>query len=587
MDPFSRLLIVTNRFLPNVLAGVPIVNRITVLFGLLIATTATTDAIAQRSRREISWVNSEIANVKGLEHKVLASKSLGHDVGYVVWTPPDYEANENSRYPVLYFLHGAGGTEASDSGGFSSRVAEAIRQGGFPPVICVFPNGGMSGYRGEVESMIVDELIPLIDQSYGTKSEASGRAIAGFSMGGSGAVRLSILNPGKFCAAASWGGALSRRGSGDDSPLLPAAKANSATLKENNFELLTINGDQDLPRGFAPLNETLKALSIPHKVVTLADTKHNLGHYYERSAETMLAFLAEQLRGDASKAAPRETVRVLTIGNSFAGNACKYLKEIAADGGVDLRIGTANLGGCTLQRHASLARQSESDPTHRPYTRVVDSNRTHLSLQEYLVAEDWDYVTLQQMSALSFKSETFHPHIDELVAIIGKLAPQAKILIHQTWAYRPDSPLLKEWEMTQQEMYDGIVEAYDSVAKQFDAMILPVGHAFHRVRSTPGRQVVVPDPDYDYENPVHPKRPNQANSLVAGWYWDVRGENPNLRLDFKHANTAGCYLAGLVWYEVLTGNDAREIQYTPRGVKQDDQGFLREVAHDVVATQRW
>ncbi|MCA9072229.1 MAG: hypothetical protein KDA84_25055, partial [Planctomycetaceae bacterium] len=54
-----------------------------------------------------------------------------------------------------------------------------------------------------------------------------------------------------------------------------------------------------------------------------------------------------------------------------------------------------------------------------------------------------------------------------------------------------------------------------------------------------------------------------------------------LRLDFKHANVSGCYLAGLVWYEVLTGNDAREIKYTPKGVKDADEGFLRDVAHTV------
>jgi hypothetical protein len=275
------------------------------------------------------------------------------------------------------------------------------------------------------------------------------------------------------------------------------------------------------------------------------------------------------------------TVRVLTIGNSFAGNACKYLKGIAADGGVELVIGTANLGGCTLERHASLASQSASEPANKPYTRVVGSKRSKLSLQEYLVVDAWDYVTLQQMSALSFKPETYHPHIDELVVIIRKLAPQAKILIHETWAYRPDSSLLKNWEISQDEMHAGIVKAYASAAKQFDASIIPVGSAFNKVRTTDGRKVVVPDPNYDFGNPQYPKRPNQTNSLVAGWYWDKRGDKPALKLDFKHANVAGCYLAGLVWYEALTGNDARKITYTPKGVNDTDKHFLRGVAHAV------
>ena len=232
-------------------------NRIALPLVVLLAVTASTDAVAQRQRREISWVNPKISSVRGLDHKVLASKSLGHDVGFVVWIPPNYDSSGKTRYPVVYFLHGAGGTEASDSSGFSSRVAGGIRKGTFPEAICVFPNGGMSGYRGEVESMIIDELIPLIDRDYATKAEASGRALAGFSMGGAGSVRLSMLHPKLFCAAGSWGGALSWRGSGEDSPLLPAARRSAATLKTNNFALLTINGDQDHPDGFTPLNKVL------------------------------------------------------------------------------------------------------------------------------------------------------------------------------------------------------------------------------------------------------------------------------------------------------------------------------------------
>jgi hypothetical protein len=76
-----------------------------------------------------------------------------------------------------------GGTETSDSAGFSSLIARVIRDGSVPPAICVFPNGGRSGYRGSVEKMIVEELIPLIDTNYPTNSDVKSRAVAGFSMG--------------------------------------------------------------------------------------------------------------------------------------------------------------------------------------------------------------------------------------------------------------------------------------------------------------------------------------------------------------------------------------------------------------------
>ncbi len=269
-----------------------------VLFVVLIALPAD----SQQRRREISWVNPDIPEMRGLTHKVLASKSLGHDVGYVVWTPPEFDDSGNTRYPVIYFLHGAGGSEKSDSAGFSSRVAAAIKAGKCPPAICVFPNGGMSGYRGEVESMFVDELIPLIDQSYPTKAEAAGRVVCGFSMGGAGSVHLSLHYPELFCGAGSWGGSLSFRGNPEDSPLLPVAKENAAKLKAGRFALLTVNGDQDRPDGFKPLQSILKDAGLSHRIVVLEETNHNLGKYYELSGDTMLEFLTERLTD--SKPAP-------------------------------------------------------------------------------------------------------------------------------------------------------------------------------------------------------------------------------------------------------------------------------------------
>ncbi len=137
----------------------------------------------REKRPPVSWVNPDLPAGAGLTHRVLASKAMGHDVGYVVWTPADYNAGGTTRYPVIYFLHGMGGNEASDSAGFSGMISRGIRDGSVPPAICVFPNGGRSGYRGSVEKMIVEELIPLIDKSYPTKAQARSRAVAGFSMG--------------------------------------------------------------------------------------------------------------------------------------------------------------------------------------------------------------------------------------------------------------------------------------------------------------------------------------------------------------------------------------------------------------------
>src|SRR5690606_34461894 len=93
-------------------------------------------------RPPVSWVNPGIPQMDGLSHHILHSKAMGHDVGFVVWTPVAYRKGADQRFPVVYFLHGMGGNEVSDAAGFSSRVSQAIERGDIPPVICVFPNGG-------------------------------------------------------------------------------------------------------------------------------------------------------------------------------------------------------------------------------------------------------------------------------------------------------------------------------------------------------------------------------------------------------------------------------------------------------------
>ncbi|MEQ8789231.1 MAG: alpha/beta hydrolase-fold protein [Pirellulaceae bacterium] len=271
-----------------------------VFLGVLALGVAISSAIAQeRPRREVSWVNSKLPESPGLSHHVLPSKALGRDVGYVVWKPEDFDDSGATRYGVIYFLHGMGGNESADAGGFSSLVRSAVKRGVMPPVICVFPNGGRSGYRGEVETMIVDELIPLIDKSYPTKAEAGSRVVAGFSMGGAGSVRLSLLHPELFCAAASWGGGMWR----DSETLLAAVDRDAKALKANAYATLLINGDQDRPDAYASLVEKLSAHAIPSQVVVLEDTPHNLGLYYQRSGKQMTDFLGEHLK-PAQAAAP-------------------------------------------------------------------------------------------------------------------------------------------------------------------------------------------------------------------------------------------------------------------------------------------
>ncbi len=258
----------------------------------LLALLSLATAPAQDDRPPVSWVNPDLPRGAGLSHHTLDSAAMGHEVGYVVWLPDGYEAEDTTRYPVVYFLHGMGGDESADSGGFSALLRRGIKAGWLPPLIAVFPNGGRSGYRNEVQAMIVDELVPTIDAGFRTIDDAGARGLAGFSMGGAGSVWLSLNYPEIFSFAGSWGGGLWRV----EEEALALVTQHSDALNSHGFSALLVNGDGDRPDAFAALAEAFAARGVSHEVVVLDDTKHNLGRYHELSGEKMLRFIGGQLR---------------------------------------------------------------------------------------------------------------------------------------------------------------------------------------------------------------------------------------------------------------------------------------------------
>jgi hypothetical protein len=281
---------------------------------------------------------------------------------------------------------------------------------------------------------------------------------------------------------------------------------------------------------------------------------------------------------------PAKHVRVLAVGNSFSGNATRFLKEIVAASGNELTLGHASIGGCSLQRHWRHVEAFEAnpdDPQGRPYNKYRGERGEKMSLREALVAEPWDYITLQQVSIQSFKPETFQPEAGKLHAYVRQYAPGGEVVLHQTWAYRADDPLFKDG-FTQEQMYDGIRRSYATLAGELGARIIPVGDAFQNARRHPAWQFTWPDPDYDYANPTHPELPDQSHSLCVGYRWVSVDGKPTLRMDGHHANAAGQYLGAAVWFEFLYGQSVVGNAFVPPELTAEDVALLQRVAHETV-----
>ena len=144
----------------------------------------------------------------------LTTPALGGPTQVRVLLPDGYDPSGATRYPVLYILHGASGnsTRWTEIGG-----AEAATAG--QPLIVVMPDGGLFGFytdwwnfgaggTPQWETYHVGQLIPWIDANYPTVASRDGRAIAGESMGGLGAMHYAATRPDLFTAAASFSGAI-------------------------------------------------------------------------------------------------------------------------------------------------------------------------------------------------------------------------------------------------------------------------------------------------------------------------------------------------------------------------------------------
>lgn len=149
-----------------------------------------------------------------LESLEFESTKLDYPVKYSIYLPTDYETSHR-YYPVVYLLHGYSDDETGwiQFGEANTIADNGIQNGDFPPAIIVMPDGKVSwycnDYKGEDpwQDMFVDEFIPFIERLYRIRPKKEFRAIAGLSMGGFGALQISMNHPDLFssCVAMSSG----------------------------------------------------------------------------------------------------------------------------------------------------------------------------------------------------------------------------------------------------------------------------------------------------------------------------------------------------------------------------------------------
>ncbi|MGY6741619.1 MAG: alpha/beta hydrolase-fold protein [Cecembia sp.] len=174
-----------------------------------------------------------------------------------VYLPPSYQKNPESRFPVLYMLHGFTDTDSQWFGweehwiNLQTVIEQSLAEGLSKEMIVVMPNvynrfkGSMyasSATIGDWETFVTKELVQFIDDNYRTLAHKNSRGLAGHSMGGYGTLRLGMKYPEVYAAIYALSPCCMDGGANTNTELMAKLEAFTPDQLEgaNFFEIATL-----------------------------------------------------------------------------------------------------------------------------------------------------------------------------------------------------------------------------------------------------------------------------------------------------------------------------------------------------------
>lgn len=259
-----------------------------------------------------------------IETASVESRILGTSKKYNVYLPEGYDLNPDKKYPVLYLLHGAGGSYESWKGYDMKIITDWRIKSGFAlPMIIVMPDatGVNANKRGErmgyfnwngwqYEDFFFQEFIPEIESRYRILSDRKTRAISGLSMGGVGTAWYGLTHPEMFGSACPMGARLEANPRPADYDrnmdmrcfydgvfahdtvqyLLNASSQEQDRIKTVRWLLDCGDSDSLLPNSYH-LYETMNSLGFPCVQLRVREGAHK-NEYWRQSLPEVLTFVS-------------------------------------------------------------------------------------------------------------------------------------------------------------------------------------------------------------------------------------------------------------------------------------------------------
>jgi hypothetical protein len=184
-----------------------------------------------------------------------------------------------------------------------------------------------------------------------------------------------------------------------------------------------------------------------------------------------------------------KTTKILCIGNSFSEDATTLLNPMLTCYGIDTLVVNLFIGSCSLEQHWENIEHSKQDYLYMRNgvgnTSGNDKGRM-VSINEVILEEEWDIVTIQQSSILSGLVDSFFPEIELLLDYVKKhVVKTCKIYLHEPWSWEStyqwdpydgeDDLFKKHYACDDIAMYNRISETYSVISLRFHLPIIPSG----------------------------------------------------------------------------------------------------------------
>ena len=123
------------------------------------------------------------------------------------------------------------------------------------------------------------------------------------------------------------------------------------------------------------------------------------------------------------------------------------------------------IGGCSLERHYNNIMDDKAVYWYEENAVAIRDS----SVGEALNERKWDYITVQQVSHDSGIIDTYEPFLGEVVKYVREKCPQAKIVLHRTWAYAETSDHggFVNYDRDRKKMYNAIVDTTTKIAEKY------------------------------------------------------------------------------------------------------------------------